>query len=65
MRAKERRHDLAFRRHPGRKLAAIYIGGVAGALIRVALAEAAALYCAATLTLGYLAVLLGHWLASL
>lgn len=27
-------------RHPGRKLAAIYAGGVAGALIRVGLAEA-------------------------
>jgi fluoride exporter len=27
-------------RHPGRKLAAIYLGGVAGALIRVGLAQA-------------------------
>jgi fluoride exporter len=31
---------MVFRRHPGRKLAAIYLGGVAGALIRVGLAEA-------------------------
>lgn len=30
----------AMRGHPGRKLAAIYLGGVAGALIRVGLAQA-------------------------
>ncbi len=30
---------MIFRRHPGRKLAAIYVGGVIGALIRVGLAE--------------------------
>lgn len=31
---------MSFAGHPGRKLAAIYLGGVAGALIRVGLAEA-------------------------
>jgi CrcB protein len=31
---------MAMRRHPGRKLAAIYAGGVVGALLRVGLAEA-------------------------
>jgi fluoride exporter len=31
---------MRFQRHPGRKLAAIYAGGVAGALIRVGLAQA-------------------------
>lgn len=31
---------VAITRHPGRKLAAIYAGGVAGALIRVGLAQA-------------------------
>lgn len=31
---------MPIRRHPGRKLAAIYAGGVVGALIRVGLAEA-------------------------
>lgn len=31
---------MSIRRHPGRKLAAIYAGGVVGALIRVGLAEA-------------------------
>jgi CrcB protein len=31
---------MTLSRHPGRKLAAIYLGGVAGALLRVGLAEA-------------------------
>jgi len=31
---------MIFKRHPLRKLAAIYVGGVAGALIRVGLAQA-------------------------
>jgi CrcB protein len=31
---------MVFRRHPLRKLAAIYAGGIAGALIRVGLAQA-------------------------
>lgn len=31
---------MIFRRHPARKLAAIYVGGVLGALARVGLAEA-------------------------
>jgi fluoride exporter len=31
---------VSIQRHPGRKLAAIYAGGVVGALIRVGLAEA-------------------------
>jgi CrcB protein len=31
---------VSFQRHPGRKLAAIYAGGVVGALIRVGLAQA-------------------------
>jgi fluoride exporter len=31
---------LSIQRHPGRKLAAIYVGGVVGALVRVGLAEA-------------------------
>lgn len=31
---------MIFKRHPLRKLAAIYVGGIAGALIRVGLAQA-------------------------
>jgi CrcB protein len=31
---------MIFKRHPLRKLAAIYVGGISGALIRVGLAEA-------------------------
>jgi CrcB protein len=31
---------MIFRRHPLRKLAAIYVGGIVGALLRVGLAEA-------------------------
>lgn len=31
---------MRFQRHPKRKLAAIYVGGIAGALIRVGLAQA-------------------------